>query len=139
MNTPLTDAIVDAYLEKCDRVHPDGSTSEDIERDLRKPIAALERETIELRAKLEAAAMQNFDHGTAVSALEQENADLRSRLSAAEAKVSELEASAAKAREDAERYRYAKENLSIGVCKFDDFEDWDDARIDAALRGGKDT
>lgn len=31
------EAIVDAYLAKCDRVHPDGSSSEDIECHLIKP------------------------------------------------------------------------------------------------------
>lgn len=40
---PRTDAIIDAYLAKCDMVNPDGSTREDIERDLCEPIAALER------------------------------------------------------------------------------------------------
>ena len=42
-DTPRTDAIIGAYLAKCDTVNPDGSTHEDIERDLCEPIAALER------------------------------------------------------------------------------------------------
>lgn len=43
VETPLTNAIVENYLAKCDKVNPDGSTCEDIERDLIEPIAQLER------------------------------------------------------------------------------------------------
>jgi hypothetical protein len=53
--TPRADAIVDAYLEKCDRIFPDGSSAEDIERDLLNPIRQLERENRDLKHKLEAA------------------------------------------------------------------------------------
>jgi hypothetical protein len=37
-------AIVDAFLEKSEKVNPDGSTCEDIERDLLEPIADIERQ-----------------------------------------------------------------------------------------------
>ena len=41
---PRAAKIVREYLEKCDRVNPDGSSREDTERDLMEPIAQLERE-----------------------------------------------------------------------------------------------
>jgi hypothetical protein len=51
-DTPLTSAIIDNYLAKLDKVNPDGSTCEDIERDLTEPIAELERSLAAAQALL---------------------------------------------------------------------------------------
>jgi hypothetical protein len=48
----MSDAIVENYLAKCDKVNPDGSTCEDIERDLTEPIAELERSLVAAQAAL---------------------------------------------------------------------------------------
>lgn len=50
-NAPLharVDTLVDAYIAKCDRVHQDGSSGEDYERDLIEPIVALVTEKVAL-------------------------------------------------------------------------------------------
>ena len=49
---PRAARIVREYLEKLDRVNPDGSSGEDIERDLMEPISQLEQELERVNALL---------------------------------------------------------------------------------------